>query len=135
MQKSKPFNLDRAKAGNICQLSDGRKAYYRFTLLRRDNPKVSGKHVFEVENSEANWIYVFDDYGSHTPATCDKKNIGQLYMAPIKKEYWIAVGVGAYDETKIYSSQIKENVEDAINTIHHNHNVKDVTTHKIIREE
>jgi hypothetical protein len=81
----KPFNLKAAIAGEPVVNSKGQKAYYRFTLGRRTRPKAAG-YVFEIENSAANFAYVFDDCG--IPMGSDSSCTSELFMASVKKTWY-----------------------------------------------
>jgi len=82
----KPFDLERAIAGDPVQLEDGRPAHYRFSILRRE--RCQPAHVFEVENKFANFAYVFNNEGQHLSSD-GAKDEGKLVMPPVKKTVWV----------------------------------------------
>ncbi len=62
---NKPFDLQKALAGEPVSTEDGRAAIYKYSMERKSSEIKGGAHIFEIVNPHGNWPLVFDDNGNH----------------------------------------------------------------------
>lgn len=97
--KNKPFDLQKALAGEPVVTKDGNPATYRFTAK---NTTIKHTHVFTRTDANGNeWAVIVDDEGRPSNASSLIVKNAELFMAPVKKTVWV----------NTYNSSIMGNIE------------------------
>lgn len=122
MSNYKPFDLEKAKAGNPVVTRDGRKVRILCTDLKHNIPIIAA--IDEGDGTESvlpytkNGEYCFYDESEH-----------DLFMAPVKKTYYVNIYkyIKPYDENDM-TSVIYDDIEGAKITANDTDTLKFVKT-------
>lgn len=106
-QNLKPFNLERALAGDPVVTKNGRKiTELRFFSTKNEHP-VAG--FIDGSNQLQQWTVQGQRYGKYSESDFD------LFMAPIEKSGWIKIFTQQVGAIKATTSCIYDNEADALN--------------------
>lgn len=135
--KTKPFNLEQAKAGKSVVTNEGHPAKYMFTA---ENNIVKAKYIFTYKKPDGNeYLTVVDDMGICTDSSNHVFVRTSLLMVLEEKEYWIAtIGGQTLGYGCFYSTNACLSEEEAIETLKKTCNeslFNTIQTHKITRYE
>jgi len=83
----KPFDLQKALAGEPVVTNEGVPANYKFTAV---NDLIEHHHVFTyIDNKGREWVTVVNDEGMASDGFSLIRKSAKLFMAPVKKTVWV----------------------------------------------
>lgn len=104
---NKPFDLQKALAGEPVVTDKGHYATYRFTAV---NDAIKHHHVFTyTDDKEREWVTVVNNEGLSSDTGSWITNPAALFMAPVKKTVWVNLydwdGKIAVGKSETYESE------------------------------